>query len=101
MGFSCSAACGILVPQPGTEPTFPELEGGFLTPGPPGNPFSRFSADIHTPLKPLVSVKTCPFPDSVKSRDIILPTKVPIVKAMVFPVVMYGCGSWTIKKAEH
>ena len=40
--------------------------------------------------------------DSIlKSRDIILPTKVHIVKAMVFPVVMYGCESWTIKKAEH
>ena len=35
-----------------------------------------------------------------KSRDITLPTKVRIVKAMVFPVVMYGCDSWTIKKAE-
>ena len=40
--------------------------------------------------------------DSVlKSRDITLPTKVHIVKAMVFPVVMYGCESWTVKKAEH
>ena len=40
--------------------------------------------------------------DSIlKSRDITLPTKVHIVKAMVFPVVMYGCESWTIKKAEH
>ena len=40
-------------------------------------------------------------PDSIlKSRDITLPTKVHLVKAMVFPVVMYGCGSWTIKKAE-
>ena len=39
--------------------------------------------------------------DSVlKSRNITLPTKVPIVKAMVFPVVMYGCESWTIKKVE-
>ena len=37
----------------------------------------------------------------VKSRDIILPTKVRLVKAMVFPVVMYVCQSWTIKKAEH
>ena len=37
----------------------------------------------------------------LKSRDITLPTKVCIVKAMVFPVVMYGCESWTIKKAEH
>ena len=40
--------------------------------------------------------------DSIlKSRDITLPTKVHLVKAMVFPVVMYGCKSWTIKKAEH
>ena len=40
--------------------------------------------------------------DSIlKSRDIILPTKVRLVKAMVFPVVMYRCDSWTIKKAEH
>ena len=39
--------------------------------------------------------------DSIfKSRDITLPTKVRLVKAMVFPVVMYGCGSWTVKKAE-
>ena len=40
-------------------------------------------------------------PDSVlKSREITLPTKVRVVKAMVFPVVMFGCESWTIKKAE-
>ena len=40
--------------------------------------------------------------DSIlKSRDITLPTKVHLVKAMVFPVVMYGCESWTIKKVEH
>ena len=37
----------------------------------------------------------------LKSRDITLPTKVRLVKAMVFPVVMYGCESWTVKKAEH
>ena len=37
----------------------------------------------------------------LKSRDITLPTKVHLVTAMVFPVVMYGCESWTIKKAEH
>ena len=37
----------------------------------------------------------------LKSRDITLPTKVCLVKAMVFPVVMYGCEIWTIKKAEH
>ena len=36
-----------------------------------------------------------------KSRDITLPTKVHLVKAIVFPVVMYGCESWTVKKAEH
>ena len=40
--------------------------------------------------------------DSIfKSRDITLPTRVHLVKAMVFPVVMYGCESWTVKKAEH
>ena len=40
--------------------------------------------------------------DSIfKSRDITLPTKVCLVKAMVFPVVMYGCENWTVKKAEH
>ena len=40
--------------------------------------------------------------DSIlKRRDITLPTKVCLVKAVVFPVVMYGCGSWTLKKAEH
>ena len=37
----------------------------------------------------------------LKSRDITLPTKVRLVKAMVFPVFMYGCESWTVKKAEH
>ena len=41
-------------------------------------------------------------PNSIlKSRDITLPTKVHLVKAMGFPVVMYGCESWTVKKAEH
>ena len=40
--------------------------------------------------------------DSIlKTRDITLPTKVHLVKAMVFPVLMYGCESWTVKKAEH
>ena len=40
--------------------------------------------------------------DSIfKSRDISLPTKIHLIKAMVFPVVMYGCESWTVKKAEH
>ena len=50
----------------------------------------------------LVGKKVMTNLDSIlKSRDITLPTKVHLVKAMVFPVVMYGCESWTIKKAEH
>ena len=40
-------------------------------------------------------------PSILKSRDITLPTKVRLVKAVVFPVVVYGCESWTVKKAEH
>ena len=50
----------------------------------------------------LLGRKVMTNPDSIfKSRDITLPTKVCLVKAMVFPVVMYGCESWTLKKAEH
>ena len=50
----------------------------------------------------LLGRKVMTNPDSIlKSRDITLPTKVHLVKPMVFPVVMYGCESWTIKKAEH
>ena len=50
----------------------------------------------------LLGRKVMTNPDSMlKSRDITLPTKVHLVKAIVFPVVMYGCESWTIKKAEH
>ena len=50
----------------------------------------------------LLGRKTMTNLDSMlKSRDITLPTKVHVVKAMVFPVVMYGCESWTIKKAKH
>ena len=50
----------------------------------------------------LLGRKVMSIPDSIlKSRDITLPTKVHLVKAMVFPVVMYGCESWTIKKAER
>ena len=46
--------------------------------------------------------KVMTYLDSIlKSRDITLPTKVRLVKAMVFPLVMYGCESWTVKKAEH
>ena len=50
----------------------------------------------------LLGIKTIPNPDNVlKSRDITLPTKIHIVKAMVFSAVIYGCESWTMKKAEH
>ena len=58
------------------------------------------SHEIKRPL--LLSRKVMTNLDSIfKSRDITLPTKVRLVKAMVFPVVMYGCESWTVKKAEH
>ena len=50
----------------------------------------------------LLERKAVPNLDSIfKRRDITLPTKVHLVKAMVFPAVMYGCENWTIKKAEH
>ena len=50
----------------------------------------------------LLGRKVIANPDSIfKSKDIILSTKVHLVKAMVFPVVMYGCESWTVRKAEH
>ena len=53
-------------------------------------------------IKTLLGRKAMTNLDSIlKSRDITLPTKVQILKAMVFPVVMYGCERWTIKKAEH
>ena len=53
-------------------------------------------------LKEARSLEVMTNPDSIlKSRDITLPTKVQLVKAMVYPVVMYGCESWTVKKAEH
>ena len=59
-----------------------------------------FSLEIKRPL--LLGRRVMTNLDSIlKSRDITLLTKVHIVKAMVFPVVMYGCESWTIKKAEH
>ena len=57
------------------------------------------SHEIESPL--LLGRKVMTNLDSIlKSRDVTLPTKVHLVKAMVFPVVMYGCESWTIKKAE-
>ena len=62
------------------------------------------NGDCHHEIKRclLLGRKAMTNPDGLlKSRDIILPAKVHLVKAMVFPVVMYGCESWTVKKAEH
>ena len=67
---------------------------------------SKITADCHYSHEIkrclLLGRKVMTSPDSIlKSRNITLPTKVHLVKAMVFPVVMYGCESWTIKKTEH
>ena len=67
---------------------------------------SRITADVDCSHEIkrhlLLGRKAMTNPDSIlKSRDITLPTKVRLVKAMVFPVVMYGCESWTIEKAER
>ena len=59
-----------------------------------------FSRQEYWSELPLLSLMTN-LDSILKSRDITLSTKVHLVKAMVFPVVMYGCESWTIKKAEH
>ena len=66
------------LPNPGIKPGFPALQAASLPSELQGKPNSI-----------------------LKSRDSTLPTKVCILKAMVFPVVMYGCKTWTIKKAEH
>ena len=66
---------------------------------------SKITADYdcsHEIKRCLLLGRSSDNPDSIlKSRDITLPTKVHLVKAMFFPVVMYGCESWTIKKSEH
>ena len=67
---------------------------------------SKITADVdcshEIKRRLLLEMKVMTNIDSIlKSRDIILPTKVHLVKAMMFPVVMYGCENWTIKKAEH
>ena len=72
----------------------------FIFLGPKITANSDCSHDMKTPL--LLERKAMTNLDSIlKSRDITLPTNIHLVKAMVFPVVMYGCESWTIKKAEH
>ena len=68
------------LPEPGIEPRSPTLQTDAL----PSEPPRKSNLD-----------------SIFKSRDITLPTKVCLVKAMVFPVVVYGCESWTVKKAEH
>ena len=68
----------------------------FLFPIPDGDCIHEIKRHLHLGRKVMTNL------DSIlKSRDITLPKKVYLVKAMVFPVVMYGCESWTIKKAEH
>ena len=84
------------------------LQGIFTTQG--SNPcllhLLRWQADslplhhLGNPVNPLVGVMTN-LDSILKSRDITLPTKAHLVRAMVFPLVMYGCESWTVKKAEH
>ena len=83
------------LPDSGIEPGSPALEADALTSEPPRKPF--------VPVIMVITKKQARTNlDSIlKSRDITLPTKVCLVKAMVFPVVMYGCESWTVKKAER
>ena len=78
------------LPNPGIEPmspVSPALASGFFTTDP------RYLFLGRKAMTNLDSI--------LKSRDITLPTKVRLVKAMVFPAVMYGCESWTVKKAER
>ena len=65
------------------------------------HPRSHLSASLQVIFPPSPSYGMTNLDSILKSRDITLPTKVCIIKIMVFPVVMYGCESWTIKKAEH
>ena len=77
-----------------------ETEADFIFGGPKITADSDYSHKIKRHL--LLGRKVMTNLDSIlKSRDITLSTKVHLVKAMVFPVVMYGCESWTIKKAER
>ena len=70
------------------------------TPGSPHAGITRGAQNLPPPRETIYFFLHCP--DSIlKSRDITLPKKVRLVKAMVFPVVMYGCESWTVKKAER
>ena len=75
-----------------------------LPPIPPGIKVFSNESTLHEVAKVLefqLQHQSFQLDSILKSRDITLPTKVHLVKAMVFPVVMYGCESWTVKKAEH
>ena len=88
------------LPNPGIEPGSPTLQANTLISEPPGKPADGdCSHEIKRRL--LLGRKVMTNLDSIfKSRDITLPTKVHLAKAMVFPVVVYGCESWTVKKAK-
>ena len=72
----------------------------YLLFSPNSNSNHNFSVQLARLIK-IVSLKTTNLDSILKGRDITLPTKVHLVKAMVFPVVIYRCESWTIKRAEH
>ena len=77
-----------------------ETVADFIFGGPKITADGDFSHEIKRCL--LLGRKVMTNLDSIfKSRDITLPTKVRLIKAMVFPIVMYGCETWTVKKAEH
>ena len=79
-GLPCSPPGDL--PYPGIKPRSPTLQADSLPSEPPGKPMTNLDSVL-------------------KNKDITLPTKVRLVKDIVFPVIMYGCESWTIKKAEH
>ena len=100
-------ACGILVPIPGTESVLPivEVQGlnHWTTRKIPGLLIffcQCICVFVYFPVAYSLEVMTN-LDSILKCRDITLSTKFHLVKAMVFPVVMYGCESWTVKKAEH
>ena len=86
--------------DPGIKPRSPVIEADALTSEPPGKP-SITAIQVYAPTSNAEEAEVEQFYEDIfKSRDITLPTKVCLVKAMVFPVVMYGCESWAVKKAE-
>ena len=97
-----AAACG---PRPGSPVSLPAAPGlcHSVWPGVAPRRHTGVFFFFSVPLTAAASGPTSAggYHSILKSRDITLPTKVHLVKAMVFPVVMYGCESWTVKKAEH